>query len=92
MAEETQRDYFLQRYRGMRDEELIETKARELTDAAADAINQVISERGISSDQQKTVMEHLVEERSTENELYGVRGWLGLLVVSMMFIGPLRKR
>lgn len=89
MAEEAQRDYLLQRYRGMGDEELIETKARELTDAAADAINQVISERGISSDKQKTIIEHIAEERSTENELYGVRGWLGLLVISMMFIGPL---
>ena len=89
MAEEAQRDYLLQRYRGMGDEELIETKACELTDTAADAINQVISERGISSDQQGAIIEHLVEERSTENELYGVRGWLGLLVISMMFIGPL---
>ncbi len=86
---EDQRNFFLQRYRGMTTEELIELRAGDLTEVATGAINDVIAERGVSPEQQRNTTDQITEEKLTASEPYGVRGWLALLVIGMMILGPL---
>ena len=86
---EDQRNFLLQRYRSMETEELIELRAGNLTEVATEAINDVIAERGISPEQQHEITEQVTEEKLTASEPYGVRGWLALLVIGMMILGPL---
>ena len=86
---EDQGDYLLQHYRSMPTEELIELRRCDLTEVAIGTLNQVIAERGVSPGQQREMTEQITEERRATKKPYGVRGWLALLVVVMMFLGPL---
>ena len=86
---EDHRSYFLQHYRSMATEELIELRPGDLPEDAIAALNQVITERGVSPEQRREITEQITEERRATKKPYGVRGWLALLVVGMMFLGPL---
>ena len=86
---EDHRIYFLQHYRSMATEELIELRPGDLPEDAIAALNQVITERGVSPEQRREITEQITEERRATKKPYGVRGWLALLVVVMMFLGPL---
>ena len=80
---------FLQRYRSMGTKELNELRKSDLTEIATNAINKVIAERVVSADQQQEFTEPVAEERRTMIKPYGVGGWLALLVIGMIIIGPI---
>jgi hypothetical protein len=48
---ENQHAYFLERYRGMSTEELVDIKVGNLIEVARDALNTVISERGVNAEE-----------------------------------------
>lgn len=73
----------------MATEELIELRADDLPEVAIAALNLVIAERGVSPEQRREITEEIAGERRATKKPYGVRGWLALLVVGMMFLGPL---
>lgn len=82
-----QRSFFLQHYRGMDTEDLVELRAGELTAVAREAIDVVLAERGISQVHQQQLLVRLRQEEPSKP--YGIAGWLLWLVVWMIFVRPL---
>lgn len=80
-----QQNIVQQRYRAMSTDELVGHLEMELPSAELEAIKLLLEERSISLKEQKQIAKKIL----MTGKPYGVGGWLGFLVIGMMFLFPL---